>query len=365
MTNFTKTLLLFCFSLVVIPRSVAQVELEGSLKAGPEDASKYLKNYMEPGILSFANGLANGWVNTAKTHKLLGVDITFSVNLGSIPKEAYSFAYGNAAGWSNLRLASGDGNLPTVVGGNSDNQLFIRADAVITDPKTGESISYTADSDNFSAARGLDVSDIPFAGVPTPTLNIGMGLMKNTDLKIRYMPSINAGGFAVDMFGIGVMHDIKQWIPGLKLMPFDLAGFVGTTSMNVKIGYEFEQPSSGGEPDDTDVFYTDGRASTEFKVSSTTVQLLISKKLSVFTPYASVGYNIVSSNLDVKGTYVYANDLGEELRITDPVSLEFGGGSSPRVTVGGQLKLLVLTLHADYTIQKYNTFTAGVGISVR
>lgn len=353
--------LAMAFALVLIAPSQAQVELEGTLRAGPQDAETYLQEYMEPGIISFANGLANGWVNTAKPHKLLGFDITFSANLATVPEEAYKFSFASKT-WQNLEFVSGDDQIPTFVGGAANTTLQLRADAVITDPKTGQSIDYTSTSEPFSAASGIDVTDIPFAGIPTPTLNMGIGLMKNTELKVRYMPSINTDDFSMEMWGVGIMHDIKQWIPGLKLVPIDISGFIGTTRLNVNVNYEFEEPSGTG-----DKFYTDGPASTEFSVSSTTIQILASKKLAIFTPYASVGYNIVGSTLDVKGTYVYDNGDGvtEPLRIDDPVSLEFGGNSSPRITVGGQLKLLILTLHADYTIQKYNTFTAGVGISIR
>ena len=48
----------------------------------------------------------------------------------------------------------------------------------------------------------------------------------------------------------------------------------------------------------------------------------------------------------------------------DPIDLDFKS-SSPRATIGMMVKLLFLTLHADYTIQKYNVLTAGVGVSIR
>ncbi|MCP4456971.1 MAG: hypothetical protein GY816_02930 [Cytophagales bacterium] len=368
MKNMKRLLLVLALGLTAIAYVNAQ-DLEGTLRAGPEDASKYLENYMEPAILSFANGLSNGWVNTAKTHKILGLDLTVAVNLASVPDEAASFAYGSEDSWTNLILISGDGDLPTLVGGDGDSRLALKTDAVISDGQ-GHSITYTAESEPFDAAPGIDYTE----GIPTPTVHLGVGLMKNTDLKIRYVPSISTEKLEFDMFGIGVMHDIKQWIPSLKLVPIDIAAFFGTTSMNVKIATDIDQPTitvddgSGNlieVPDNTDVFYTIGDASTEFKVSSTTIQVLASKKLSVLTPYISIGYNIVSSNLDVKGTYRYTNDLGASVDLVNPISLEFGEGNSPRATIGAQLKLLILTLHADYTFQNYNTFTAGVGISIR
>jgi hypothetical protein len=36
-----------------------------------------------------------------------------------------------------------------------------------------------------------------------------------------------------------------------------------------------------------------------------------------------------------------------------------------RATVGLRLRLAVIAFHADYSIQKYNTFTGGFGINFR
>jgi hypothetical protein len=194
---------------------------------------------------------------------------------------------------------------------------------------------------------------------------MGIGLPKNTDLKIRYIPSINSGDFSFDYFGIGVMHDLKQWIPGLKLAPFDFSGFIGTTTMTTQIGFDT------GDINQDDFEARNGAA--VLKTTSTTVQGIISKKIGIFTPYAGVGYNIASSSFDLKGTYQYKDDNGtpdpsdDDISdpIKDPISLKFSEGNTPRVTVGARFKLLILTLHADYTIQKYSTFSAGIGLSVR
>jgi len=69
------------------------------------------------------------------------------------------------------------------------------------------------------------------------------------------------------MFGIGVVHDIKQHIPGIKMVPFDLSVLVGYTSFKADIGLDDNRP--------------DQKASTTF--TTTTVQALIGKKFSVLT----------------------------------------------------------------------------------
>jgi hypothetical protein len=146
------------------------------------------------------------------------------------------------------------------------------------------------------------------------------------------------------------MHDIKQWIPGIKLLPFDLSGFVGYTRFTL----ETELDATAG---------SNQRAI--FEMNATTIQGLISKKFSVVTFYGGIGYNIAKSNLAMKGLYDL-NDDGDtaDAYEKNPVTLNFAA-SGMRMTAGMRLKLAVFTFHADYTLQKYKCFSAGFGISVR
>lgn len=337
-------------AVVLLGMSVAsfgQIELKDVMRAGAADGQKYMENYMGPAIISFNNGLSSGWYNTAKTHKLFGVDLTMAVNFATIPEDMRTFDF-NSVNWEVLELQPGSDNiLPTAGGGLTDAALRIPAGATV------EGKTYTTQID-FDAPRGIG-NVTPLNSIPTPTLTLGIGLFKNTDLKIRYVPEVATNDFEFNMFGIGVMHDIKQWIPGLKLLPFDLSGFIGTTSMSSKVFI-----ADANEED-----FSVENGVVELGIATTTVQAVISKQLSVFTPYAGIGYSFTKSTLDVKGTYTYDNGVGEPSVVRDPISLDFSEGNSPRITVGGRLKLLVLTFHVDYTIQKYSTLTAGVGISVR
>ncbi len=316
---------------------------------GQQDAELYFNNYFRPAILSFGNGLAGGWVNTAKPHKLLGFDLTVSMNLAAIPKEDATFNF-NSAGFQNLILASGDPNLPTLAGSTSDAVLEFTSPTI--DGADGVEIDYTGDT-QFAAPGGLNL-DFLYLAAPVPTVNAGIGLIKNTDLKVRFIPTVGTDDFELSLWGVGVLHDVKQHIPGLKLVPIDISAFVGYTKMNMDVAVTTE-------PGD-DFQAEDGLA--EFEVSSTTIQVVASKKLAIFTPYASVGYNIVDNSFKTSGRFFYTNDLGATVDFAN-LDVTYSGASTTRLTAGFQLKLAILTLHADYTIQKYNTLTAGVGISVR
>lgn len=334
-------------SLVTIQKSTAQeIDLGTILEAGTADANTYMEAYSRPAILSFANGMANGWYNTAKPHKLLGLDVTFSLNIANIPDEEKLFNF-NDLNWENLQL-QGDPNLPTLVGGETTSSSLVIPAGV----DLGNGFSYDA-SQTFPALNGLNLEDSPVTGVPVPTLNFGVGLIKNTDLKIRWIPEQNFDDFSVRLFGIGVMHDIKQWIPGMKLVPIDISGFVAYTSFNSEFDINISDATFSGQ------------GVAEFNASATTIQVVASKKLAVLTPYVGLGFNAVSADLAMNGTYTLQNSTTDQLVLTDPVALEFTDGGGPRFTVGARLKLLVLTIHADYTAQKYSSFTMGLGLSIR
>lgn len=373
MKSLFKPTLLTIFT-VVWTFSVSAQEFDDIFAAGIQDANTYLENYLRPGLNSFGVGMADGWYNTAKTHKTLGFDLTISANMAAIPEADKMFSFAKA-GFENLHYRDKNtmldvtGKLPTIVGGTAEEgkELYVPVGTTITDPKTGESITME-DELAFDAPDGFDLSDIPIVtGIPTPTVNLGIGIYKNTDLKIRFVPEISADGYSARLFGIGVMHDFKQWIPGIKNLPFDLSAFIGTTTMSAEydIDVAFDGEADGG--------YTsrfEGQGKAEFKTHSTTVQAIISKKLLFFTPYAAIGFNAVKTTFDVKGDYTYTQTnevLGTEetLTYTDPINLNFTGAGGARFTAGGQIKLAVLTLYAAYTFQQYNTFSAGFGISVR
>ena len=135
----------------------------------------------------------------------------------------------------------------------------------------------------------------------------------------------------------------------MKLLPFDLSGLVGYN----KISTTYQIDETAGQ-------------FAEFGASATTIQAIISKKLLFFTPYAGLGLNIVNSNFAMRGDYVFNENTNEEVTVTDPIDIAFDGSGGPRFTVGARVKILwVLALNVDYTIQKYNTLSVGVGLNIR
>ena len=303
-----------------------------------------ISEYISPFMKSTSLGLNQGWYNTAKAHKVVGFDLTTSVSFMRIPASDAWFNV-EGLGLQHYRLSAdspGYPNAPTIFG-----------------PDQAPSFEYREDPDNASPTAdlegppGLGLEEELGANVmPVPMVQLGIGLPKGTDVKIRFVPTLDVGSEGeFKLWGVGVMHDVKQYIPGIKLLPFDLSGFFGYTKLD--LNFDLEQGPVNGE---------DQRG--EISMSATTIQGIISKKFSVLTLYGGIGYNIAKSNIALKGTYDLNDDRDfEDQYERNPIDMSFSA-SGPRVTAGFRLKLAVFTLHADYTLQKYQSLNAGSGISV-
>lgn len=317
----------------------AQDDLDQFLSGSVEDGEKLIEAYIAPFMKSVSLGLNQGWYNTAKPHKIAGIDITVTANAMAVPASDRFFD-ATKLGLQELQLDQSSPyypNMPTIVGPEDESYLRVSTDQGF--------------SETIEVPGGIDLKkNIGMNSVPVPMANVGIGLVKGTDLKVRFTPTIDLGdNGSLKLLGFGVMHDVKQWIPGLKLMPFDLSGFIGYTKLKLDTYFDPET-----NPDQYALF----------EASGLTVQGIISKKFSVLTLYGALGYNSASTNLALKGEYDVNDDGQISENERNPISMK-SQASGLRGTAGMRLKLAILTLHADYTVQKYNCLTVGVGLSIR
>lgn len=337
-----RTVLFLSLVLASVVPSIAQEDVDQLLNESLDDGRKLISAYATPFMNSLTLSMNQGWYNTAKAHKIAGIDLTITANAMTIP-ESELFFDATKIGLKVVELDNSGANpnyplAPTLLG-PEDEPTFS-----YTDEATGM-------KETFVGPGGIDLEgNLGKNWLPVPMANLGIGLPKGTDLKLRFTPTIDLGDdSSLKIFGVGIMHDVKQWIPGIKLLPFDLSGFVGYT--HVKLDSYFDHNTN---PDQHGIF----------EMNATTIQGVISKQFSVLTLYGGLGYNIAKSNIAMKGTYDINGNGEADPDEVDPLDLKFAA-SGVRSTVGFRLKLAVLTLHADYTLQKYKCLTAGIGISVR
>lgn len=339
--NLLFVLAVFLSSTMV---SNAQTNAAGILDAGAADASKYLESYMEPAFVGIGFGLQAGWYNTAKPHSFLGFDLTITGAAVQIPTANEFFTFRNSD-YDNINYAGGTSvEVPTLLGPNLGADDLPELTFLNED---GEEII------RLSAPTGLGLDEVfPINAVPNPIIQVGIGLFKGTELKVRFVPEStvesllgkeDGNGIKYSVFGLGVVHDIKQWFPAEKVIPVDIAFFAGYTSMKASAALEPDNASS-------DQF-------TEFEATSVTLQGIVSKKVAFATFYAGLGYANSKVDFALRGTYDTETSV-----LVDPIAFGYDN-SGFRTNLGVRLQLLFLTLSGEYAIQEYNTISASIGFS--
>ena len=286
-----------------------------------EDGKSLIEAYVSPLGYSLGAALNNGWYNTAKPHKLGGFDVTITANIVMIPEESKSFNISE----SNGNTFSG-GETPTILGDGDGSQVTYLG---VTSPMP----------------KGLNIPVIPL-----PMLQAGVGLIKGTELDFRYMPELPIGSAGkVGLLGVGLKHDILQWLPIVDKIPIDLSIQAGYTKLSSEI--ELIDPT----PENID-------PQANLDVSATTVNLILSKKLLMFTPYLGLGYNSTKTTFNVEGDY---NVAGLAINMSDLTEIDFESNNNFRANIGFRFNITVLALQANYTFSEYPTATLGLGVSLR
>lgn len=368
---------LMIIMLMTVPSTPGKAQNEADfanfLKAGSADASKLMTAYMEPAVKSMSYGMTGGWYNTAKPHKSLGFDIGVTATFAFIPNSENFFnpeslnlsttRYNGARPNGSTDPYDPDRKAPTFFGPKDETEY--ESDYTYDPDGAGGPLPPITQSITYNGPEGLDVKDaIGFAATPVPMIQLGIGVIKNTDIKIRFANSAMAGSVIPNVefenseftiFGVGVMHDIKQHIKGIKMLPFDLSAMVAYNSVTGTI--DLSNTDITDERPDSD----DGEL--DYKFNSWVIDALISKKISVLTGYAGFGYSIINTNVDVNGDYVI-DSSNPGFVLTDPVAIDYKN-NSVRFLIGMRLKFGPIYLNGDYTFQKFNSFTFGIGCAIR
>lgn len=355
--------------------AMAQSDAATLIRAGTSDANTLMDAYASPLMKSFGAGLNGGWFQTAKVHGIGGFDVTFALNATFAPSGDKSFDV-NSLNLQKARLAAGESSTsPTFFGSDKNGPKMEVHDK---SPITGNDTAIAS----FKLPPGIGFT---IGGMPTAQLAVGVGF--GTEVALRFMPTLNAGfggaKYEIGLIGFGVKHDIKQWIPGVKALPFDMSAMFGYTSMHADVGLEGDNAIKA----DTDPgIYNPNPGKTydnqkmEFKSKAWTLNLLVSKQLGPFTPYLGLGYQHAKTDLTLVGDFpvTVPNDVSSATNptdpsfgypariqeIKDPISVS-GTLSGVRATAGFRLKLAVITFHGDYTFGQYNVASAGIGINLQ
>lgn len=327
------------------------------------DARILLQEYLSPYTDILGSNLNAGWFNTARTHKIGGLDITAMIGVAFAPTDALQYDLSTVLGLSEPFLDPT--YAPTALGTMIDRPEIVNTSDVLNDQdilETRQLISYT-----HPDGYGRDFVAMPMA-------QISLGLLFGTDITARYVPSIDIGlGAETGLWGIGGKHSISQWIPIVKKLKFiDFSVQGGYTKVTSSVHQELP-PISALDPS-PDLHWND-----QFLVmtaSGWTVNFVASQTLALITIYEAVGYASSAAVVDLTGEYpinqVVSDPQSENFGSTtytimeDPIQdLLFEGHSGLRINGGLRVKLGVFTLHYDFCMTQHITHTGGIGITFR
>jgi hypothetical protein len=319
------------------------------IKSGPADATKLANAYAEPLFKGFGVGMNSGWTNTAKTKSLGHFDVRISATAAFVPSKDKTFDVTQVGLSNNLRVKAGSPNTTPTVGGGSSGRATMEVFN-----SNGQKV------DEFTMPEGQS------SVIPAPQLQVTVGLIKNTDLTLRGMPSVNLGDDIgkVSMIGFGIKHNIIQDFTGAagKIIPFDLALAVGYTRLNLDVPLDVQADGAlpfGAQNSDFSNQHVEGH------FNNWNVQAIVSKKIAVFTPFLSVGYNTAKTNVQMIGNYPITTSAtgGQEFyqTYTNPITIKEKSLSALRADLGFQLDLSFFKFYASGSLAEYKSVTAGIG----
>jgi hypothetical protein len=325
------------------------------LRAGPVDGSKIAEAYVTPWANAFGAGVNGSWYNTAKPHKFGGFDITMGVNVGIVPSSANTFDVTKIG----LTEFTGTGMAPAVSGPDRDGPL-------LTGPSEGGITPIS-----FTTPPGSN-----WGYMPVPTLTAGIGLPLGTEVRIRYIPRITVSSGNISSWGVGLLHSIMQYIPGEKVLPFDISLFGGYTKLEGNVPLDMQPDLS--KPQNYSSAYPAGSFDNQnfgSTVQAWNASLIGSFNLPVISFYGGLGYSQTSSVIKMTGNFPLPT-INPAISTTDYVYEDAGvlkdfptinikNFSGLRANAGFRLKFGVFTFNADYTWSQYSVVSAGLGISFR
>jgi hypothetical protein len=309
----------------------SQNDIGSFFQLGLDNAEKMSQAYLNPYGEMLGVNLNTGWYTAASVHKIGGFDLTFTASYSKVPTAGKTFDV-NSIGLdpAEFSLVDPAKNMsPTMAGSMSQSDL-----PIIHSNTTGSDITLPNGS-------GKDF-------MITQMLQASVGLPFHTEVMARYMPKVSYGDLGnIGLWGIGIKHSIKEYIPVLKRLPI--------LQLSVLGGYtKFD---GGMKLIDVANILEDSR----MDISSTaiTTRLLIGANLPVVAIYTGVGYGTSDSKFDISGIY---NNTG-----TDPVDLMSLGFNTSGFdfNAGMRLRLGIVGIHFDYSVGEYPVMTGGIGINFR
>jgi hypothetical protein len=323
------------------------------VQSGPADATRLVNAYGEPLFKGIGIGLNSGWYNTAKAKKLLHFDARLSVSAAFVPASDKTFNVTQIGLSNNVRPDNPSQVIAPTFGGSKSVQ--------------GPLLDIYDDNGRKVGSFNTPSGKLGF--VPAPQLQLTIGLVQNTDLTVRGIPTVSIGsGNNISSIGFGLRHDLIQDFVGkkaAKLIPFDLAVAVGYSHLNLNVGLNV-QPDNGAQPKDSQQSTDFSNQHVAATFNNLMAEVIFSKKIAFFTPFVSVGYNNTHTAFGTIGNFPITTGatftgVPTYTTYTNPININETSINGFRADLGFELTPGFFRIFVSGSMAQYSSVNAGIG----
>lgn len=330
--------------LVASPALKAQALNPTPAVAGVQSDINYLTSgYLRPLGEAVTAGLNNGWYHSAEAYPPGSFSVSLEPTVGLIPDAQTTFTI-RPENLSELELVDPNDNVTPTAFGPDEAGVRLKYD--------NQSLPLGAGDREFNMPSGYG-----FQLLPLVNLSAAVGLPGHNTLRLRYLPSVSVPALDstdYQLFGLGLQHNLTEWIPGLSALPLNISLLGGYSQ------FSLEQALPGNN---------NQQQALKLTTQSWTGRLLVSKEISFLTLYGGIGYNGGNTRIQMKGTYRWVDPLDfndPEKTIEDPVDFTTTGSNGIYGNLGLRLEFLkVIFFAADYTLGPYPAVSASLGTQIK
>ena len=205
---------------------------------------------------------------------------------------------------------------------------------------------------SITLPQGLGSENIEY--LPNIMLQGSVGLLFGTELKLRFLPEVEAKDVTSQFYGAGLQHEFTSWIPGIKVLPIAISGFVGYNKFEGE--YRFSEQST---------LVSGSNQSIRTDIDSWHYALIASTKLPVINFYGSIGTVSGSADTRLKGEYTVNTGVSQiqGATLVDPLNIN-SSVNGFRATLGTKLSLAFFKLNIDYSFQEFDSLNVGVNFGI-
>ena len=344
------------------PAKAQFTDIGAFLDAGANDAAILTREYLRPFPTGFGTGLNAGFTESATPKKLFGFSLQIRPSIAAVPGSDQSFDV-TELNLEKIRLASGEDPIAQTIAGSQTSGPLLE---IFDDPN---------DPNRTKIGELRLPEGTGFSYVPAPIIQASIGLIKKTDLTVRYLPETGLDKYGdISILGGAIKHELGQYIPGGKLLPVDISVMVGFNQITVNGNLDVN-PNGVRSTNDPTLTSNPNPNFDDQQVQTTTntfvVNALVGKTLPFISVYGGLGFQNAEFELDIKGDYPVStidplNPATDSYNvITDPFGYKQSSESNVHLLGGFRLKLGFLAFYGEATLANYFTANAGIGISFR